>query len=823
MKTKAAFLCYDEINQYCWEDSMIAQRLISGWEHYRGSLGGIWEVWRKDKLNNHYNVPWTEVELPHCFNGKDSVDPQVLYYEGPGWYRTGLKVENPYPNGRTLLHFEGAGQDTDVYVFTEPAGSHHGGYDEFRIDITDEVSSGKHEALYGDLVPIAVRCDNTRNLEAIPSDISDFNLYGGIYRYLHLIYVPAISVEYAHIVTKVQNGDKAEIRVKAKLYNPEKLRENVNLRVVLRSPSGKVIHDSRQSAEAWEGWRELDGIEISAPDLWSPDQPSLYTCEITLTGGREDDLWETGLSEKFGIRYFEFAKKGPFYLNGERLLLRGTHRHEDHAGVAAAMTEEIIRHEMSLIKDMGANFIRLGHYQQSRIVLQLCDELGLLVWEEIPWCRGGIGGDSYRKQCKDMLTSMIEQHYNHPSVIIWGMGNENDWESDFDTFDEQEIRSFMKELHDLSHQLDPDRVTGIRRCEFCKDIIDVYSPSIWAGWYRGIYPEYEASSRSGFEGTDRFLHLEWGADNLAGRHAEEPYTGFSDISTGDGADERDGDYFLQGGDPRVSSLGDWSETYFCDMIDWYLKSQERMDWLTGAAQWAFKDFSTPVRPDSPIPYLNMKGVVQRDLTPKEAYYVFQSYWSSKPMIRLYSHSMPVRWGRVGEEKLIKVYSNCSRVELFVNGVSCGIRERDAQDFPCAGLRWKVSLPEGENRVHAIGWSGAEEVRDEIAFDYQTATWEEPTELVLTAEPQDNGTYRVEGKVFDRHGVFCPDAANFVRFRLAGEGELLDNLGTVTGSNYVQLTNGRAAIYVDLLDGDSVVSLASDGMKTAFVHLSATGK
>ncbi len=128
---------------------------------------------------------------------------------------------------------------------------------------------------------------------------------------------------------------------------------------------------------------------------------------------------------------------------------------------------------------MGANFIRLGHYQQSEIILRLCDELGLLVWEEIPWCRGGLGGEKYREQARRMLTNMIDQHRNHPSVILWGMGNENDWPGDFEEFDKDSIRAFMSELHDLSHRLDPTRPTVIRRCDFCRDIVDVYSPSIW--------------------------------------------------------------------------------------------------------------------------------------------------------------------------------------------------------------------------------------------------------------------------------------------------------------------------------------------------------
>ena len=137
------------------------------------------------------------------------------------------------------------------------------------------------------------------------------------------------------------------------------------------------------------GKASLLTANIQKPELWSDEDPALYTCEITLHHNGQ----EQKAIERFGFRHFEFVEKGPFRLNGSRLLLRGTHRHEDHAGVGAAMTEEQMRAEMTLMKEMGVNFIRLGHYQQSDIILSLCDELGILVWEEIPGCRGGLGGE----------------------------------------------------------------------------------------------------------------------------------------------------------------------------------------------------------------------------------------------------------------------------------------------------------------------------------------------------------------------------------------------------------------------------------------------
>ena len=538
---------------------------------------------------------------------------------------------------------------------------------------------------------------------------------------------------------------------------------------------------------------------------------------------RELELQEQKAIERFGFRHFEFVEKGPFRLNGSRLLLRGTHRHEDHAGVGAAMTEEQMRAEMTLMKEMGVNFIRLGHYQQSDIILSLCDELGILVWEEIPWCRGGLGGEQYQAQAKRMLTNMIHTHYNHPAVIIWGLGNENDWPNDFPEFDKGKIRSFMKELHELAHQSDDSRVTAIRRCDFCKDIVDVYSPSIWAGWYRGIFTDYKNASFHEMQQVKHFFHAEWGGDCHARRHAEDPFINLDKIEAGKGADERAGDASLYGGNARASTDGDWSESYMVRLIDWHLKEQETMDWLTGAAYWPFKDFSTPVRPENPVPYVNQKGVVERDLTPKETYYVFQSYWAKKPMIHIYGHTWPIRWGKPEEMKEILVYSNCPQVELIVNGVPQGIKKRNSQDYPAAGLHWNCKLQAGENTVIALS-KGKAVVADTLRFVYETRTWGKPAQLqakVTHCGGESSGDISmVEVQLTDAKGVPCLDAVNYIEFGLAGDGQLIENQGTSTGSRKVQAYNGRAAIRVDKRKGESVVSVRCDipEVKTVFVRL-----
>jgi beta-galactosidase len=376
----------------------------------------------------------------------------------------------------------------------------------------------------------------------------------------------------------------------------------------------------------------------------------------------------------------------------------------------------------------------------------------------------------------------------------------------------------MISLNDLAHKLDPSRLTTIRRCDFCKDIPDVYSPSIWAGWYRGIYTEYKENTVNEMKGVNHFLHAEWGGDSHALRHSEAPDKILQQVKTGVGTDERLGDASLFGGAARVSKDGDWSESYICNLIDWHLKEQETMPNLTGSAYWPFKDFSTPVRPDNPIPYMNQKGVVERDFTKKEAFYVFQSWWTTQPMVHIYGHSWPVRWGDPGEQKMVKVYSNCDEAELFVNGKSYGVKKRNSQDFPAAGLRWNVPYQEGDNQLKVVARKGKATVTDEIKQAYQTEKWGSPAKMVLGKIEQSEDIATIEVKLFDAKNVLCLDARNVVIFGLIGDGKLIDNQGTSSGSRTVEVYNGRAIIRVKLNGGKSIASVKSKALPTAFCDL-----
>ncbi|SPE18822.1 Beta-galactosidase [Candidatus Sulfotelmatomonas gaucii] len=786
-----------------------SKRLDSGWEYYRGALDGPWEVWRGDEI-----AAWEKVVLPHCFNHYDACDPDTPYYRGHGWYRTRIPVANPLKDGRTLLYFEGAGQTSHVYVANTLIGSHVGGYDEFVFDISEGVAAAHGPGM--DPVPIAVLCDNSENLERPPSDLSDFSLYGGLYRHVHLAYVPAVSLEAVHIAPAWVPGGAATVVVKARLYNPVKFSHDCTVAVEITDPSGTAIAHIEKSLAPWDGEAEIASVPVASPSPWSPAQPNLYKCSVTLT----TPYGESAVNERFGIKHAEFVDYGPFKLNGERLLLKGTQRHMDHARFAAAEPDDLVRTEMQLAKAMGANFIRLGHYQQARLVLDMCDELGLLVWEEAPWCRSGVGDDKWKDHTRSMLANMIDQHFNHPSVLMWGLGNEDDWPGEYPNMDQAVIREFMQEMNDQAHTMDPSRYTSLRRCDFARDIPDVYSPSIWAGWYSGVYAGYQAALEKEREKIKHFLHIEWGADSHARRHSEAPEAKLAEVASGASADKPGPDDLPAIGGPHVSRDGDWSETYACDLFDWYLKVQETLPWLTGSAQWAFKDFTTPLRVENPVPRVNQKGVLERDMTKKEGYWVFQSYWSEQPMAHIYGHTWPVRWGAEGELRIVKVYSNCPAAELFINGESAGERKRNSQNFPAAGLRWMVTFRPGKNHLRVLADKEGVAVSDEIEFEYQTAKWGKPARLKLAEIARDAETATIEATLFDENGVLCLDAKNVVRFSVAGCGCMIDNQGTSTGSRVVQLYNGRAQISLHRNGGATDAGVTSEGIASAFVTIEA---
>ncbi len=721
---------------------------------------------------------WVTLNLPHSWNSLDATDNDPGYRRSASWYKKNLVITNIDANKLYKLYFEGSNITTKVYVNGKDVGGHIGGYIGFTLDITKFITEGPNEVL--------VRVDNSYNIEVIPSQKSDFIIYGGITRDVWLLSMFKNNIDNIKIITPQVSEKSASLNLVATVKNSANASQFTYIAQVT-NPKGKLIATKKGNLSGEK--TSIDFNNIKNPELWDINQPNLYTVSVSLL---ENGIEKDKIQDKVGFRWFEFKDNGPFFLNGKRVLIRGTHRHEEHAGVGAAMSNEQQRKDMESIKEMGANFVRLAHYPQDPEVYKACDELGLLVWDELPWCRGGIGNEVWQTNAKNMLAEIINQNYNHPSIILWSLGNEMSWLPDFKDGDNSErMNVFLSELNDISHKLDPTRKTVIRKYEEGSKIVDVFSPSIWSGWYSGSFKSYKKAIDKYKLDYKHFIHAEYGGDSHVGRHSENPINGEGQIKS-EGWEEA----IVQTKVANIAQIGDWSENYIVDLFDWHLHISENDPTFVGNLQWSFKDFATPLRPEDDIPYMNQKGLVDRNGNPKDAYYVFKSYWSEKPFTYIESHTWTERQGPKGTQRILNVFSNCPKVEFFQNGVSLGVKDRDITAYPACGLTWEVNFAEGKNTFVAVGISkDGSKVSDTIDVNYRFTKNGAADGLKLSAEKLKNGNYLVTAIAIDKNNLRCLDYEERVYFQCLSGGQTLKNQGTPTGSESIKMSNGKAAIEV----------------------------
>ncbi|MFA7420136.1 MAG: glycoside hydrolase family 2 TIM barrel-domain containing protein [Melioribacteraceae bacterium] len=725
---------------------------------------------------------WKKINLPHTWNKSDALDQIPGYRRNISWYEK--KIFIPTTSSSTIykLHFEGVNNQSEVFINGSKAGGHVGGFVGFDVDITNQIKKGEINTIH-------VKADNSFDPNIVPSQKSDFVVYGGISRNVWLNILPQSHFEKLLVQTPQVSAKSANTQIQFTVCNTV---ENKNAKVdaVIKDKTGKIVTSKNVKVEIQHGIAkfDLEFSQIKNPILWSPDSPYLYTIELILSvDGQVIDK----ISDNIGYRWFEFKEHGAFYLNGERLLLRGTHRHEELSGYGNALPDSIHRNDIKMIKEMGANFVRLAHYPQALEVYRACDELGLLVWDENPWCRGGVGPKEWQENTKNIFKEMIEQNYNHPSIILWSIGNESDWLPDFyggDNLDS--LKSFAFTLHNRAKKIDPYRYTATRKFPAAQDIVDVYSPSIWSGWYSDVYKNYEKSITKARDTNKRLFHAEYGGDSHVGRHSETPIDGEGKVTTS-GGDEPINKIRTS----SIANIGDWSESYIVDLFDWYLYVNENLDWFPGSAQWIFRDFTTPLRPENPIPYVNQKGLLDMNNNPKDAYYVFKSYWTTNPKFcYIESHTWHKRYGATNEKKEVNVFSNCSEVELFINGISQGKKIRDTKKFPACGLSWHVDFLNGANQIKAIGIDdGKITAEDILQINFTSKKNDKPENLILEKSRMDNGNYLITAFAVDKNGNHCIDFNGRVYFSALSGGRFLDNTGTPSGSSVIELANGRAQI------------------------------
>jgi beta-galactosidase len=742
---------------------------------------------------------WTAVDLPHTWNADDTTDVIVGYRRDGSWYRKTLDL-TPEADKRYFLHFEAAQMKASVYVNRKKAGDHVGGYTGFDIEITDQVKGGANEIL--------VRVDNGVDKNLVPSQKADFFQYGGLTRDVFVETRPETFLDQVRINTEV-NADRAIVTLKTFVdgrgdWGPE------SYRTVITDPNGETLLETS----------ELN-FTIDDPQLWHPDTPNLYRLRTDLidADGNVADTFE----DNFGLRWFEFKDNGPFYLNGERLLLRGTHLHEGHAGMGSAMSDEQRIADLTAIKDLGANFVRLGHYSHDPVIYDTADKLGIILYDEVPWNRGGVGGAEWRKNTQEMTRSMIEQNYNRASVFLWSLGNEMYWLPDQEGGgDKARVAEELKLLHDLAKEMDPGRLTTIRKFPEGADIVDVYSPSIWAGWYGGGYVQYQEAMQKARAEHPKLLHMEYGGSSHVGRYLEKPFGryGTADPDTLGSVEEA----VNQTGVISVAKSKVWDMTYMIDLFDWHLRVSETDPDFAGNAQWAFKDFGTPIRPENPLPFVNMKGLVQRDGVQKDVYHVFASYWKKDPVCWIESPNWNYREGDVGESKTISVFCNTDSAELSLNGKALGKKKRDIKTYPASGLTWDVEFKEGTNTLSVDGFDTDGNVTAEHEYDltYVTEKAGKMVDIVLTATPNNDGSYTIFAEAQDKNGLRVTSMNNRAYFTVDGGGRFLANQGTPMGSQTRELANGTASIIFYAGETASVVNIQTQDYRGYYITVPGTG-
>jgi len=644
-------------------------------------------------------VKWAVVQIPHTWNAFDVMDDVPGYYRGIGWYKKKLALQPEWKNKTLYVHFEGANQETTVYVNGKQVAHHIGGYNAFRIPLKNLKFNGTDE--------IALKVDNSFN-EGIAPLTGDFTFFGGLYRNVSLLVLPSTHFDDQHFATNAiyvhaenVSKAKADVVIKGSLLNLQTAKELL-VTSVLTDASGKKVQETKFLTKATNQLIsfELPKMQVDQPVLWSPEQPYLYVATTKLIDQQTGKILDE-VKTNVGLRFFSFDVKKGFFLNGAPYKLIGTSRHQDFAGKGNAVPSDLAMKDVALIKEMGGNFLRVAHYPQDQAVLDACDRLGILASVEIPIVNEITETDVFYNNCHDMQLEMIKQNYNHPSIIIWAYMNEVLLKMRFRDNPERKkiylknIENLAQRLEDLTRKTDPTRYTMMSNHGDVNGYINaglVKIPmlvgwNLYQGWYGGKSEDF--------------------GPNLDKIHAQVPDKPL--LVTEFGADV----------DPRIHAFPsikfDKSLEYGMLYHQIYIDAILKRPFVAGAFVWNLADFSSETR-DETMPHINNKGLLTLDRKPKNTYYLYKANFNPKPYVKIGDGSWSLRGGVANSThtatQMVQVISNLQNVELFVNGKSLGIKS------PIANVAdWQVDFKNGKNELKAIGIVNGVQVADVAQIDF----------------------------------------------------------------------------------------------------------
>lgn len=624
------------------------------------------------------------VDLPHTWNAQDALSGRTDYKRGLGHYERRLFVPADWKGQRLYLRFEGANSIADLFVNGRHAGQHRGGYGAFVFEITDFVNYGKANTL-------RVSVNNAETLELMPL-VGDFNFYGGLYRDVHLVRTgptcislldhgssgirlvqDSVSKDYAAIraLVALSNGSDTATQAEVLLRLLDGDREVAAQRLTLTLPPDSSVEGSLP-------------VSLRRPHLWDGRRdPFRYRAEVSLwRNGHEVDRVEQPL----GLRYYHIDPERGFFLNGRHLPLRGVCRHQDRSEVGNALRREHHDEDAAIMAEMGANAVRLAHYPQAEYFYDLMDRYGFIVWTEIPFVGPGGYSDegfvnlpAFRQNGREQLVELIRQHYNHPSIVVWGLFNELSMRGD-------DPVPYIKELNDLAHREDPTRLTvaASNTDGALNFVTDAMAWNRYDGWYGGTPA-----------GLGQWL------DHM---HTTHPDLRIAISEYGAGASL----YHQQ--DTLVKTVAtsfwhpeNWQTHYH--MANWREISARPFVW--GSFIWNLFDFGAAHRHEGDRVGINDKGLISFDRrTRKDAFYFYKANWNKEvPLLYLAERRCTRRTRPV---QTFMAFTNQPEAELFVNGTSCGHAKTDS----LGTVRWNgVRLRPGQNEIRVVSSRGTHQLTD----------------------------------------------------------------------------------------------------------------
>ena len=634
-------------------------------------------------LNNDWNFRFSHqvqkgtevrVDLPHTWNAQDALSGKMDYKRGIGNYEKNLFIRSEWKGKRLFIRFEGVNNIADVFINRRHIGEHRGGYGAFIFEITGKVEYGKENS-------ILVRVNNGEQLDIMPL-VGDFNFYGGIYRDVHLLITDETCIsplDYAspgvRLIQDSVSHRYAKVRAIVDLSNGSSGNQEVELNVRLLDGQRVVKEGTKNvNLSGNEVMQQELTFEIDQPHLWNGRQdPFLYQAEVTLfRNGQMVDR----VTQPLGLRFYRIDPDKGFFLNGKHLPLQGVCRHQDRSEVGNALRPQHHEEDVALMLEMGVNAVRLAHYPQATYFYDLMDKNGIIVWAEIPFVgpggyndKGFVDLPAFRANGKEQLKELIRQHYNHPSICVWGLFNELTELGDNPV-------EYIKELNVLAHQEDTTRPTTSASNQMgdLNFITDAIAWNRYDGWYGGTPADLG----------------KW----LDRMHKDHPEICIAISEYGAGASI----YHQQDSLVKTVPTSWWHpenwQTYY-HIENWKTISSRPYVW--GSFVWNMFDFGAAHRTEGDRPGINDKGLVTFDRkVRKDAFYFYKANSNrEEPMLYLTGKRNTVRTQRL---QIITAFTNLSGAELFVNGKSYGKTTPDSY----AILEWKnVELEPGENEIKVV--------------------------------------------------------------------------------------------------------------------------